>query len=123
MLTADKNIIAEDIPAILSDLLKNLVTESKLISSNTNLTVLDAVIPLSASVSLDGGLKVNAEAVLLGINVNADLSFSQTSVQPLGEEDKAEYINVLEEADKLLNSIIGDRISANAFGYALLLRF
>ncbi len=116
LLTADKNIIAEDIPAILSDLLKNLVTESKLISSNTNLTVLDAVIPLSASVSLDGGLKVNAEAVLLGINVNADLSFSQTSVQPLGEEDKAEYINVLEEADKLLNSIIGDRISANVSG-------
>jgi len=110
------NLITVDLPTVIKELLTNLVAESKTISTNVNLTVLDGIVPVWAEIDLSDGLGVKAGLTVFGIDAVASVGISQTPLASLSADEKAEYIDVLKNGHKIIEYLIGDHISATVEG-------
>ncbi|MDE6505348.1 MAG: hypothetical protein K2L42_05705 [Clostridia bacterium] len=100
----------------LADLINNLATGLKDISSSTEINVAGSVIVANLDLNLDGGLSVKANTVLFGINLAAEISLQQESVPALPQEDKEAFINVLENGWQIIDSVIGEKLSVSVEG-------
>lgn len=105
-----------DLPAVIIDLIDNLAVEANAISTSTNLTLLDAIIPLSATINIENGISVEVQTVLLGIDATLGVSIVTEGLDGLSTDEKAEYLDVLTQGKDILDSLLGDHISANVEG-------
>ncbi|MDE6667183.1 MAG: hypothetical protein K2K38_02405 [Clostridia bacterium] len=113
---AGESLINIDLPTAVSELLSNLVTDSKIISTGLTLEVLTENIPVWAKLDLTDGLSVHAGLSLLGIDAEAQVKFSDTTLGGLSEEEKEEYIDVLKDGWNLIDGLLGEHISATVSG-------
>lgn len=107
---------AVDLSTIVADILKNIATTDKTISASADLSVLDSIIPVWADISLDGGISVKAGLSVFGIDAEVGVSISDAALDGLTEAEKKDYINPLDNAWKIIESVIGDKISATVAG-------
>ncbi|MBD5584575.1 MAG: InlB B-repeat-containing protein [Clostridia bacterium] len=105
-----------DLPAVIIDLIDNLAVEANAISASTSLTLLDAIIPLSAKINIENGISVEAQTVLLGIDATLGVNIATEGLDGLSADQKAEYLDVLTQGKDILDSLLGDHISASVEG-------
>ena len=101
---------------LLGDLINNLVTGFKDISTGADINIAGSVIAANIDLIFDGGLSIKADTVLFGINLSAEISLQNESVPALSNGDKEAFINVLEDGWQLLDSVLGSRLSLNVEG-------
>lgn len=109
-------LITADLPVAISQLLTNIVGDGKIIYSNTDLTLLGALVPVWAEIDLSEELSVRAGLSLLGIDAEAQVRFGNTALEGLSDEEKKEYIDVLKDAWSLVDGLLGEHISASVNG-------
>jgi len=110
------NLISVDLPNVIKELLTNLVAESKTISTNLDLTVLDGIVPVWAEIDLSDGLGVKAGLTVFGIDAVVSVGLSETKLEGLSAEEKEEYIDVVKNGLSIIDSLIGEHISATVEG-------
>ncbi len=107
--------LSEDLPTVINELLNNLVIESKIISVDVNLNVMDALVPVWAELDLEN-LSVRAGFTVFGVDAALSVGLSNTPLYGLSEEEKEEYIDVVKDGFKIIDNLIGDHISATVQG-------
>ncbi|MDE7083463.1 MAG: hypothetical protein K2O89_07170 [Clostridia bacterium] len=110
------SVLSDGLPTVIKELLTNLVAESEIISSNAHLTIMDAIVPVWAELDLSEDLRVSAGLTVFGVDATAKVGLSQTALDGLSDEEKEEYINLLEESKKVVESLLGNNISATVTG-------
>lgn len=109
-------LITADLPTAINQLITNLVGDSKIISTGADITLLGALTPVWAELDLSENLSVRAGLSLLGIDAEAQVKLSDTSLEGLSEEEKKEYTDVLKDAWTLVDGLLGEHISASVNG-------
>ncbi|MDE7168016.1 MAG: hypothetical protein K2O28_04125 [Clostridia bacterium] len=109
-------IIPVDLPDAIKQLLTNLIGDGKTISTNADLTLFNAFVPVSAELDLSEGISASVELSILGVDAVATVALSEDTLEALSDEAKEEYVDVLKEGHKIVESLIGDHISATVKG-------
>lgn len=106
------NLFGDMAPAV-ADLIKNLTTGLKSISLNPEIKLFDGSVFVNVTLDIENGVKVSADATLLGIP--AAITVTPTATVPDGI-NKEEYINILEDAFALVDSLLTDNVALTVSG-------
>lgn len=109
---AGGDLASADLHTAIKELLTNLAGDGKIISTSTEIIS----VPVRAELDLSDGLSVRAGFNILGVDATAKVGISETALEGLSEGEKEEYIDLLKEGRKIVDSLIGDHISATATG-------
>ena len=113
---AGSEIIPDDLHDAIKEFLTNLYGDCKIIATNGNLTLFNTFVPVSAKLDLSEGISASVELSLLGIDATAKVSLSEDTLEALSDDAKEKYVDVLKEGHKIVESLIGDHVSATVTG-------
>ena len=110
------SLLPDNVSVNVGEILNNIVAEFKQISINTEIGIFDALVPVSAKLSFDNGLNAEFGLEIAGVKVGLSARFSNEQIPALGDGEKQEYINVIEDIWGAVESVIGNSITAEVSG-------
>ena len=106
-------LLGGDIAPAVADLIKNLTTGLKSLSVSPEIKLLDGSMFVNVTLDIENGVKLSADATVLGIPLKLTATLSNTLPADINKE---EYVNVFEDALELVDGLLTDNVSLNVNG-------
>lgn len=107
------DVLGGDIAPAVADLIKNLTTGLKSLSVSPEIKLLDGSMFVNVTLDIENGVKLSADATVLGIPLKLTATLSNTIPADINKE---EYVNVFEDALELVDGLLTDNVALSVNG-------